>query len=424
MKNRMLLMNAMMSLHTVMDMGFLPPARPSLGIPGLAMKDGDGMEGVMAELGSIETRLSKKLDDRLTQIKEGSKVPDQDAEIKRLESEHKAAGDELRGMIGEIEKKLGRVNLGGPGEAERKSSGQVFTEAEEFKNRGSGRFSITVEQKALTSAAASAGSLLEIQRLPMYEIPTEPHIRDLIPSGTTSSKSLKFPQRKLRTNNAAMVAEGAAKPQSDFTFEMKTWDVKKIAHYIKASDEILEDEPALRSYIDAQLIDGLRDVEDAQILKGDGTGQNLLGLYTVAQAFTRVVAGDTLLDKLMRAPTQLRLVNRTATGYVLNPEDWEAIMLLKGTDSHYIWLNVMDGNGQPRLLAKPVRDSTKLAKGEWLVGDFRRGAQLYDRQQSNVTVANQNEDDFIKNMVTILAEERIALVIYDALSFVKNAPTV
>ena len=220
-----------------------------------------------------------------------------------------------------------------------------------------------------------------------------------------------------------MVPEGGVKPQSDFTFEMVTTEVKKIAHYIKASDEILEDAPALRSYIDAQLIDGLREVEDAQILKGDGTGQNLLGLYTVATAFNRAQAGDTLLDTLLRAKTQLRLVRRTATGIILNPEDWETIQLLKGSDNHYIWASVPDGNAQ-RVWALPVRDSTRLAAGEWLVGDFRRGAQIFDRLQATITLANQNEDDFIKNMVTILAEERLALAIYDRLAFVKNAPAV
>ena len=387
----------------------------------------DGVSAVMDALGTIETKLSAKIDNRLSKIeKDGlGSVPDVDKEIKRLESEHATLSQELKGEISELQKKMGRLDVtGGLRAGEHKSSGELFTGAEEFKSfrHVSGtRFSLTVEQKALTGAAGSVGPLLEAQRLPMVDAPTEPHIRDLLPSGETSARTLKFPQRKTNTNNAAMVAEGAAKPQSDFTFEMVTTEVKKIAHYIKASDEILEDEPALRSYIDAQRIDGLRDVEDAQILKGDGTGQNLLGLYTVATAYNRAATG-TLLDVLIRAQTQLRLVNRTLTGYVLNPEDWEDIMLLKGTDNNYIWLNVLDGNGNPRILAKPVRDSTKLAKGEWLAGDFRRGAQLFDRRQANITVANQNEDDFIKNMVTILAEERLALAIYDRLAFIKNAP--
>lgn len=378
--------------------------------------DDDPTAPIMAELKRIETGLVQQQEKRLNEIKAGLNVPDQDAKIKQLEAEHAQLKADLQGL----EAKANRLDLGGRGGSEYKSSGEQFIESAEFKSRTSGRFSVTMEQKALTSNAASIGSTLQPQVLAFQEAPTEPHIRDLLPGGQTTSSVLKFPQRKSLTNNAAMVAEGAAKPQSDFTFEMVTTEVKKIAHYIKASDEILADAPALRSYIDAQLIDGLREVEDAQILKGDGTGQNLLGLYTVATAFNRAKAGDTLLDTLLRAKTQLRLVSRTATGIVLNPEDWETIQLLKGSDSHYIWASVPDGNAQ-RVWALPVRDSTRLSVGEWLVGDFRRGAQLFDREQSNITVANQNEDDFIKNMVTILAEERLALTIYDRLAFVKNA---
>lgn len=412
------MMNAAnLSLHGLMDeqRHFLAPG-------GFAFKDGEGVEAVMAELGNIESRISKKLDKRLEDIKEGLSVPDTDKELKRLEQQHEELKAELKGARTELEAKLGRMDLGGQGGEERKTPGQQFVEAEEFKSRSGRRFNIEVEVKALTGASNSVGTLMTPQRLPMFDAPTEPHIRDLIPSGQTSSRTLQFPQRKTRSNNAAMVAEGGTKPESTFTTEMKEYVVKKIAHFVKAGTETLDDVPALRSYIDAQLLEGLLEVEDGQILKGDGTGENLLGLYTVAQAFNRAKTGDTLLDKLIRAQTQLRLVNRNASGYVLNPEDWEEVMLLKGTDGNFIWLNVLDGNGQPRLVAKPVRDTTKLAKGEWLVGDFRRGAQLFDRQQSTITVANQNEDDFIKNMVTILAEERLALVIYDTLSFVKNAP--
>lgn len=365
-------------------------------------------------LEQIEKSLGSKLETRLNEVKAGFNVSDQDAKIKALESEHA----QLKADLTALSAKSARLDFS-ENEAE-KTAGHQFIESVEIKSR-SRRFVLNAEIKALTGNVASVGSLLEPKRLPMHMEPTEPHIRDLISRGVTSARSLKFPQRKTWTNAAAPVAETALKPQSDFTFEMVTTEVKKIAHYIKASDEILDDEPALKSYIDAQLIEGLLDVEDAQILKGDGIGQNQLGLYTVAAAFNRAKTGDTLLDTLMRAQTQLRLANRTLSGYIVNPQDWEEIMLLKGTDNKYVWLNATDGTVGPRILATPVRDTTKLAKGEWLAGDFKRGAQLFDRQQANITVANQNEDDFVKNMITILAEERLALVIYDRLSFVKNA---
>lgn len=375
---------------------------------------------ILTAIAEIKTGIMAQVETRMTELKDGLKVPDTDPKLVALEGQYES----LKGQLTDLEAKSQRLGDGERAE-ERKSAGQRFVEDKLFTESKTGRghrFSVTVEQKALTGANASAGLLVVDQRLPMFEAPTEPHIRDLIPGGETSSRVLTFPQRRLAgdVRNASMVAEGAQKPQSDFSFEMVTTQVRKIAHFVKASDEILEDAPALRSYIDSQLIDGLMDVEDEQILKGDGTGQNLLGLYTVATPFTRVVANDTLIDKLLRAQTQLRLVRRRATGVVLNPIDWEKVVLTKGTDSHYIWANVESGNGQ-RIWALPVRDTTALAENEWLVGDFRRSAQLFDRRQAAITVANQNVDDFEKNMVTILAEERLALVIYDRLGLVKNA---
>lgn len=378
------------------------------------------LEQITTALNEIKTGIMAQVETRMTEIKDGIKVPDVDTKLTKLEGEYGS----LKSQLDELETKAQRM---GDSERpqERKSSGEQFVESKLFTEhkRDGSRFSVSVEQKALTSTDASAGLLVVDQRLPQFNEPTEPHIRDLIPGGETSARVLTFPQRKLSADvrNAAMVAEGALKPMSDLAFEMVSTQVRKIAHYIKASDEILDDAPALRSYIDAQLIDGLRDVEDEQILKGDGTGINLLGLYTVAQAFNRAVAGDTLLDTMLRAQTQLRLVNRRATGIVLNPIDWESIVLTKGTDNHYIWANVEAGNGA-RLWALPVRDTTALEAGEWLVGDFRRSAQLFDRKQAMITVANQNEDDFVRNMVTILAEERLALVIYDRLGLIRNAP--
>lgn len=405
-------------LAALMGTALSGPSTSILGGPMGHMPKFDGDDPVapiMAELKRIETGLVQKQDARLEEIKAGLKVPDQDPKIKQLEADHAQLKADLQGL----QAKANRLDFTGAA-GERKSAGEQFLEGVELKNRAR-QFNMSVELKALTNT--TIGVVPDAQRLPFQETPTEPHIRDLLPSGETSNSTLKFPQRKIASdvNGAAMVAEGGLKPESSFAFEMVTTEVKKIAHWMKISDELLEDQPALRSYIDAQLIDGLRDVEDAQILKGDGTGQNLLGLYTVASAYNRAVAGDTLLDTLLRAKTQLRLVNRTATGIVLNPEDWETIQLLKGSDSHYIWANIPDANGQ-RVWALPVRDSTKLSEGEWLVGDFRRGAQLFDRRQAAITMANQNEDDFKRNLVLILAEERLGLVIYDRLAFIKNAP--
>ena len=59
-----------------------------------------------------------------------------------------------------------------------------------------------------------------------------------------------------------------------------------------------------------------------------------------------------------------------------------------------------------------------IAQGKFLTGAFNLGAQIFDRWQSRVEIATENEDDFVKNLVTILCEERLALAVYRPESFI------
>ncbi|MFC4426211.1 phage major capsid protein [Deinococcus navajonensis] len=383
--------------------------------------DADPTAGIMAELSKIETGILAKTEKRMEEIKSGIKVKDYDSELANLEKEH----TEVKKQLTDLEAKLGRLDVTtGLRQGEVKTAGQQLIESKGFDGAKQGeRFLISAEVKALTSAAGSVGVLVQPQRLGMYEAPTEPHLRDLFAQGTTTSSSLVFPVRKTWTNNADMVAELGLKPESDLVFEDKTFPVRKIAHFVKLSDEILDDAAAIQSYVDAQLIEGLREKEDGQLLKGNGTGQNLTGVYTAAAAYNRgaIDPEDTLIDTFRRAMTQLRLARHTATGLVLSPADREEIDLQKGTDGHYIWVNIGTA-AEPRLWGLPIRDTTALADGEWLMGNFRRGAQIFDRMDARVEMTNTDQDDFVRNRVTLRAEERLALVIYDATAFVKNAP--
>ena len=72
----------------------------------------------------------------------------------------------------------------------------------------------------------------------------------------------------------------------------------------------------------------------------------------------------------------------------------------------------------------PVVQTQAMAAGKFLSGAFKLGAQVFDRWQARVEVATENEDDFIKNLVTILAEERLALAVYRPETFVYGNVTV
>ena len=180
----------------------------------------------------------------------------------------------------------------------------------------------------------------------------------------------------------------------------------------------------LRSYVDNRLLYGLALTEEAQILYGDGIGDNMQGIMTNAaiQNAGGIVGQDSFVDHIRRAITRTTLAGYPASGIGLHPSNWEEIELLKGSDGHYVWVNVVSGD-EPRLWRVPVVESTEINEGEFLVGAFGLGAQLWDREQANVRVSEHHADYFARNMLAILAEERLALTTYRPEAFVRGAFT-
>lgn len=335
-------------------------------------------------------------------------------------------GNDLTARLVEVEQKLARGSYGG--EEEVKSFGEQLTDSDDFKSLASkGRGTARLNVKAVTSITSATtgtggvGVAIQPTRVPgIISGPDRPFtIRDLIMPGRTNSNAVEYVQESGFQNMAAPVAEGGSKPQSDLSFELKTTTVKTIAHWFRASKQVLADIPLLQSYINGRAIYGLKYVEEGQILAGDGTGQNLLGLIPQATAFNDALrkTGDTPIDTLRRAILQVRIAEYRATGIVLNPNDWADLELQKDTTGQYIWVNVQDG-GVQRMWRLPVIDTNAMPAGEFLVGAMDMGAQIFDREDAGVEVSTEDADNFTKNMVTIRAEERLALAVYRPESFV------
>ncbi|MCH5548216.1 phage major capsid protein [Pseudomonas syringae pv. syringae] len=258
-------------------------------------------------------------------------------------------------------------------------------------------------------------------------------IRDLIPTTPVTGQSYSYFLEKLHTRGAGMVAEGAAKPSSDVTFEQKTDNVRKIAVWMPVTDEALDDIPQLYSYIQELLRYDLKLKEEGQILKGDGAGNNLNGIMTQASAFNAKLSqtGDTAIDTVRRSIYQVRKQSqRAADAVVMTDLDWMNIELLKDADNRYLFAN-LQGLVTPILWGRPVvvsdsmdegtpaADGTAASGGEFLVGSFAQGARLYDRMAYTVKVGWIN-DDFVKNQRVVLVEERLGLAVRRPYAFVKG----
>lgn len=361
-------------------------------------------------------------------VAEAQKGADQSAAQKEVIDNALTGMNEAKARLDELEQKMAR---GGPAQDDRqKSIGEQFVESDGFKAFEATGFAKTAQRgdmqikatltSATTDAAGSVGDAVQTTRLPgILELPQRRlTVRDLLSQGRMDGSTLEYVVETGFTNNAAPVAEADAKPESDLKFDLKTTSAKVIAHWMKASRQILSDGSQLRSTIDQRLLYGLAYVEEQQLLNGSGTGQNLHGIIPQATAYTApiTVADATSIDMMRLAMLQAALAEYPATGHVMNPADWAWVETLKDTTGRYIIGNPQ-GTVSPTLWGLPVVTTQAIAVDKFLTGAFKMGAQVFDRWDARVETGYVN-DDFTKNLVTILAEERLALAVYRPEAFI------
>lgn len=340
------------------------------------------------------------------------------ADFQTLKAE-KAAND---ARLLDLEQKILAGRLGGGGNAQ-KSLGQQVIESDQFKQfvqqvgtSGQIRKSMMpFEFKTIISnLVGSGGAGVFPEFLPTPVIPPfQPlTMRDLLDVGTTESNLIEWVKETLFTNAAAMVSEGAVKPQSDITYDRVSVPVRTVAHWIKASKQILADFKQLMTLINGRLTFGLKLKEENQILFGDGTGDNLLGLVPQASAYSGIGAKntDTRIDVIRHAMLQVTLAFYPSTGIVMSPTDWHDLELTK--DSFGRYMIASPSQSTPGMLwGLPVVQAFSMQAGDFMVGAFKLAATLFDREQAQILVSNEDQDNFVRNMVTVLCEERLALAV-------------
>lgn len=351
----------------------------------------------------------------------------------QLSAESKANADTALSKFNELQAKLNDITqkLERPQDHPKEyvqSLGQMVVESESFKNanmnasfRGSVRVSaprsaITTTTTNIVAPDRQAGIIAPpVRRMT---------IRDLLIQGTTESNSTEFVRETGFTNKATTVGESTSKPYSDIKFELVTSPVRTIAHLFKASRQILDDVSGLISYIDGRARNGLQLEEENQLLFGNGSGSNILGIVPQASSFTPSlsVANATAIDRIRLALLQAVLAEFPSNGIVLNPIDWANIELTKDQEGRYIIGNPMDGT-TPRLWNLPVVETQAMNANYFLVGAFNMAAQIFDRMDMEVLISTENNKDFEQNMITMRAEERLALAVYRPEAFVTGEVT-
>ncbi|WP_208543753.1 phage major capsid protein [Rathayibacter sp. VKM Ac-2804] len=337
-----------------------------------------------------------------------------------------------------------------------KSIGQLFTESVEYdammKSFPDGRISSKARVqsqplglKALLTgtSSTSGGAFVTNDRQSDFELLGRRPLalRDLISVRQTTSDTVEYVRQTAQLNSADVVAEatssaaptapgaagplvlaagGGYKPEGSMAFEQVTETVKTIAEWVPATKRGLADAGQLRGLIDQELRDDLAETEEDEIVNGSGTGEHLRGILSTsgiqAQGYSSTVAGlDPLLETTLLAQTKVKTVGRSRpTGYLMNPTDWEKIQLARLAKNPQ---NEATAGAIPTLHGLPVVESEAVASGVALVGDFRK-AVLWDREQASITATDSHADFFIRNLVAILGEERVAFGVLRPKAFV------
>jgi len=236
-------------------------------------------------------------------------------------------------------------------------------------------------------------------------------IREISNVGSTTSKFVTYIQQTQQVAPGAeeslWVNEAGAKFNGEVKYEEVSEEVKKIAAYIKVSKEMLADLSFVRSEINTELMEAIEQNIDLSLVNGAG-GNDLNGLLSVAPAFAagsfaNAVPSANISDLIRIAKAQIEAANFVPTHIVLNPEDVAKIELTKDSTGAYTYPAFWDAN--MRVAGLVVVSSNNIAAGTMIVGDFSK-FNIKFREDMNMSVGYEN-DDFTRNMVTILCEARL-----------------
>jgi hypothetical protein len=243
---------------------------------------------------------------------------------------------------------------------------------------------------------------------------------DLIPSGTTDSNIINYVQITAIPLGAVETAELDLKPELGLTTVDATAPVRTIAGYVKLSRQSLDDIAGLGTFINTQIPYAVRYRLLQEVLAGDGTGQNLLGIYnTTGVGAPPYVANDNIADGVMRAATVVALSGAEPNFVAMHPIDYQNLVLTKDSMGRYIYGSpgqLPSGVAPQTLWGLAVTRSWAVPQGSPLVGDSN-GATLLVREGINVKTSDSDQDDFVRNRVTVLGEMRVAFPVWRPSAF-------
>lgn len=225
---------------------------------------------------------------------------------------------------------------------------------------------------------------------------------------TTNSRSLVYAEYASKEGDAAWVAEGGLKPIMDATLTEKTVTAAKVAIGAKFTEETLYDLPSFVNEVQSEMINKLGTKEEDGILNGTGSSGQIKGVASDMPAFSLSgfeISAPNMFDALVAAYSQI--ISTSEMSYrpnlvLMNPLDYAVMQLSKDLNGQYLR---PFRYGDELIQGLRVETTTTVSQGDFIMGDFSY-LNIRDYMPLSVTVGWEN-DDFRKNIVTVLAEKRL-----------------
>lgn len=384
-------------------------------------------QAIATELQNLQTRIDEKIDAQAKVAERGEEVAKSvRADLDKMTQDFAALKAESEQQITDLQQAAATHAQNKQGQ---KSVGTQFVESDSLKAMADGRSEkavVNFQNNTITGETGSPATPGDTLVTPDYRPGIVPgafrqlRLRDVILGGNTQSNNIKFTRELAFTNAAAGVKEGAAKPESSLTFELVSRDVCTIAHWIKASEQVLEDAPLLASYIDGRLAYGVDLKIETQIISGNGTYPQLSGLATTGNhTDLTVVTADNNFDAANRAKEQVETADYTADVFLVNPADWGKLERTKTgitNDDTYLGgtggaISYINNGMQPMLWGLPVVKSNSVPAGTFFCMS-RQAAMYVERMGAVVEMFRQDDTNVQSNLVTIRGEARGALLTF------------
>lgn len=213
----------------------------------------------------------------------------------------------------------------------------------------------------------------------------------------------------LTATGPAVVSEGSAKPESNYSGTIETGTIKTLAHWTKMTEQMIADNSNIVTFINDDMQYQLNKVIDAQIVNGSGSGQlkglSASGNYTDYITGAGIDTDDTVIDLILKVKTKMEAANIRNISLLLNPVDWCKVLCSKNVNKDYLIPGIVD-IPQQRIWGVPVILSGSVTSGKFHMGNFYEGGKIFERQGVTVEMARSG-DDFEKNLMTLRVERRM-----------------